>query len=94
MPQGKSEYKLCEKCSIEISLFGFNKHTKACDGSPIKRWDKNRNPESRRKYTLIEQQCNIKIHVFFLHEIEKCENDYKSLYTIMAHYANSKQDPS
>lgn len=265
MPQGKSEYKLCEKCSIKISLFGFNKHTKACDGSPIKRWDKNRKfeckckfcekefstasgrgkheiqchlnpvrktitfkkdsswnkgltkdtneslrkmsnslregyasgkisknrrpltltekehlsylrsinqyggfphvkyyeyekrdgkkiklrgsyevrfakvldqaginwdyatpikfkdgnqirrcmidfylpnenlyidtkgyfaPESRRKYTLIEQQYNIKIHVFFLHEIEKCENDYKSLYTITAHYANSKQDPS
>lgn len=51
-------------------------------------------PESRRKYSLIEQQNNTKIHVFFLPDIEKCEKDYKNLYTITAHYANSKQDPS
>lgn len=51
-------------------------------------------PESRRKYMLIEQQNNIKIHVFFLNEIEECEKNYKSLYKITAHYANSKQDLS
>jgi hypothetical protein len=266
MPRGKSVYRICEKCNSEISLFGFNKHNKVCNGSSIKRWDKNRKfecickfcgkefltasgrgvhesqcdlnsnkkkpvfsrkkpiwnkgltkennssvlkisnslldgyssgkisrkrrsltvsekehlsfirsinqsggfhhvkyfdfekkdgkkvklrgsyevrfakvldqagitweyakpikfkdgnqtrrcmidfylpkenlyidtkgyfaPESRRKYTLIEQQQNIKINIFFLSEIEDCEKDYRTIFKITAHYANSKQDLS
>lgn len=46
MLKGKTTYKICDKCNNAISLFAFNRHRNACNGSELKRYNKRDVPDN------------------------------------------------